>query len=456
MKNYDDKNFSVVVTNLLKEYRIYSKPEDRLKQFFFGFRKIFYRNFIAIDDVSFKIKPGQCFGIVGKNGAGKSTILQIVAGTLSPSSGSVSFAGKVAAILELGSGFNNEYSGKENIYLYASIFGLSKKLIDERIDSIVEFSELADFINQPIKMYSTGMVARLAFSVIAHVDAEILVIDEALSVGDASFSQKCLRYLREFKKTGTILFVSHDLAAVMAFCDQVMWLEKGKVKLIGSSKVVCEQFMADINSEISGDKQLLRLESSSINKEELSETLIPSHLRISVSAEQDKEALVGAQKLNSFGFDINSSSYGTGEAQIIDVLFLSQNSSSSAYFRGGDSCVIRIKSIAKENFDDPIVGFIIKDRLGQPLIGGNTFFSLRSKKINLLKEQIFITTFKFKLPILEVGIYSITAAVAKGDLQFHTQLHWMHDAFNFEIVETTIKGVMVGVPIDAIDFDVLN
>jgi lipopolysaccharide transport system ATP-binding protein len=453
MKENNFKNkFSIEINNLFKIYPIYDRPEDRLKQLLFGFKKKYFRNFTALNNVSFNVKPGECFGIVGRNGAGKSTLLQIIAGTLTPSSGAVRFQGKVAAILELGSGFNSQYSGRENIYLYASIFGLGKRLIDERLSSIIDFSELSEFIDQPIKIYSTGMVARLAFSVIAHVDADILVIDEALSVGDASFSQKCLRYLREFKKKGSILFVSHDLAAVMAFCENALWLENGKVKLIGTSKEVCEKFMAGISMEVAGAKNILSVESKVHGIEIEHKRTDSIHSKVFVDVKKNKRKLVGEQKIYSFGFEADSSSYGTGEAQILKVELDGNSLTNKAYHLGADLCSVRITGIAKSNIESPIIGFIIKDRLGQPLIGGNTYFSLKDRNLILTKDQNFSATFTFKMPILAVGNYSITAAIARGDLQFHTQLHWMHDALSFEVVESSIKGVIVGVPIDEISF----
>lgn len=218
-----DDNIAIRVSNLSKCYQIYNAPRDRLKQFVLPrlhrlagrAPKQYFREFWALRDVSFEIKKGETVGIIGRNGSGKSTLLQMICGTLNPTSGSIQTNGRIAALLELGSGFNPEFTGRENVYMNASVLGLRNEEIDTRFEDIVTFSDIGDFIEQPVKTYSSGMMVRLAFAVIAHVDAEILVVDEALAVGDAFFTQKCMRFLRNFMKTGTILFVSHDTGAVV-------------------------------------------------------------------------------------------------------------------------------------------------------------------------------------------------------------------------------------------------
>ena len=223
---------AINVSNLGKVYQIYDRPEDRLKfsiisrlRGLAGLQsKSYYRKFWALRNVSLKVKKGETFGIIGCNGSGKSTLLQIICGTLPPTHGKVDISGRVAALLELGSGFNPEFTGRENVYLYASILGLTKEEINARYNDILLFADIGSFIDQPVKTYSSGMVVRLAFAVVAHVDADILVIDEALSVGDVFFTQKCMRFLRDFKKTKTLIFVSHDTGAVLNLCDRAILL----------------------------------------------------------------------------------------------------------------------------------------------------------------------------------------------------------------------------------------
>ena len=226
-------DIAIKVSNLSKCYQIYDKPHDRLKQSIYprlqrlvGKQPVQYcREFWALKDVSFEIKKGETVGIIGRNGSGKSTLLQMICGTLNPTSGSIETHGRIAALLELGSGFNPEFTGRENVYMNAAILGLSREEIDAKYDEIVAFADIGNFVDQAVKTYSSGMMVRLAFAVIAHVDADILVIDEALAVGDAFFTQKCMRFIQQFKGDGgTLLFVSHDSAAVMNICSRAVWM----------------------------------------------------------------------------------------------------------------------------------------------------------------------------------------------------------------------------------------
>lgn len=226
---------AIKVTNLDKCYQLYAQPKDRLKQFLWRGKRQFFKEFWALHDINFEVMPGEVIGIVGRNGAGKSTLLQLICGTLTPSQGEVAVNGRIAALLELGAGFSAEFSGRENIFMSASIMGLSDADIAARYDEIVEFSGIADFIDQPVKTYSSGMYVRLAFSVAINVDPDILVIDEALSVGDGEFARKSFDRIRDMKKAGkTILFCSHSLYQVEAFCDRVLWLDHGDIKLFGN------------------------------------------------------------------------------------------------------------------------------------------------------------------------------------------------------------------------------
>jgi lipopolysaccharide transport system ATP-binding protein len=212
---------AIEINSISKCYHIYERPSDRLKQMMFRGARKFYREFHALNGVDITIRKGETIGIVGLNGSGKSTLLQIICGTLSQTQGDVSVSGRIAALLELGAGFNPEFSGVENVYMAASLYGLTKAEVDERFKLIADFADIGDQINQPVKTYSSGMYVRLAFAVIAHVDADILIIDEALAVGDAVFTQKCMRFIRKFKETGTLLFVSHDMGSVLSLCGYI-------------------------------------------------------------------------------------------------------------------------------------------------------------------------------------------------------------------------------------------
>jgi lipopolysaccharide transport system ATP-binding protein len=236
-------SLAIHAQNLGKAFQLYDRPIDRLKQMLMRGRRKYYKEFAALHDVSFELPKGEVLGLVGRNGAGKSTLLQLICGTLSPSSGQVSVHGRVAALLELGAGFNPDFTGKENIYLNASILGLSKAEIDARYEDIVEFSGIADFIHQPVKTYSSGMYVRLAFSIATSVDPDILVIDEALSVGDGAFARKSFdRIMRLKEKGATILFCSHSIYQIEALCTRALWLEKGVVRLMGDPSTVVARY----------------------------------------------------------------------------------------------------------------------------------------------------------------------------------------------------------------------
>ena len=245
-------NNAIRLTGVSKSYYTYDRPQDRLKQFIFKpLRRIFglkentyHREFLSLENISFSINKGETLGIIGQNGAGKSTLLQIICGTLSPTLGQVETHGRVAALLELGSGFNPEFTGRENIYLNATILGLAKNEIDEKYDEIVAFADIGNFIDQPVKTYSSGMVLRVAFAVIAHVDSDILIIDEALAVGDAFFIQRCMRFLRKFMETGTVLFVSHDTSAVVNLCDRAILLKQGRIVGEGEPQDVVKTYLS--------------------------------------------------------------------------------------------------------------------------------------------------------------------------------------------------------------------
>lgn len=234
---------AIQVSNLTKLYHIYTNPKDRLLQMLWRGRRQYYKVFSALNNVSFDVNKGDSVGILGHNGAGKSTLLQLLTGTLTPTSGKIYVNGRIAALLELGAGFNPEFTGKENVYMNATILGLSKKEIDEKYEDILAFADIGDFIHRPVKTYSSGMYVRLAFSVAVHIDPEILIIDEALAVGDIRFQMKCLQHMESLKAKGTtILFVSHSPEQVKRFCNKAIWLDAGEIKAIGSSSEICDQY----------------------------------------------------------------------------------------------------------------------------------------------------------------------------------------------------------------------
>ena len=436
---------AIRVSGLSKSYQIYDKSEDRLKQFIvpraqslFNLKSTqFFREFWALKDVSFEIKKGETIGIIGRNGSGKSTLLQIICGTLTPTAGSVEIYGRIAALLELGSGFNPEFTGRENVYLNASVLGLSAKEIDVRFDDIATFADIGQFIEQPVKTYSSGMMVRLAFAVIAHVDADILIIDEALAVGDAFFSQKCMRFLRDFIKTGTVLFVSHDTHSIKNLCNYAVWLEKGQVLQEGNPKDVCEQYLEAFYEAQQGKSSSIKLKISNKKddarppKDQRLEFINASNLR---------------NDLEIFTFDPDAASFGKGGAQIHDVQLLDVSEHPLAWIVGGEKVILRVFVHAYQDLDSPIIGFYVKDRLGQTLFGDNTFLSYKEHLVHCQVEGELQADFVFYMPLLPVGEYSINVAIANGTQEKHEQHHWIHDAVLFKSESSSVASGLIGIP----------
>jgi len=434
-------DIAIRVQNLGKCYQIYDQPQHRLLQMFVRNRKQYFREFWALKDISFAIKKGETVGIVGRNGSGKSTLLQLICGTLSPTTGSIKTNGRIAALLELGSGFNPEFTGRENVYLNAAILGLGEEEINARYDNIAAFADIGDFINQPIKSYSSGMVVRLAFAVIAHVDADILVIDEALAVGDAFFTQKCMRFLRAFMKTGTVLFVSHDTGSVKNLCNRAIWVEKGKVLQEGSSKDVCEMYLQAFYEAQQGKSSTTKLKA--IKNQDNTRSLKDQRLEFINSSNLRND-------LKVFNFDVESASFGKGGAQITSTEFLDKEGSPLAWVVGGEQVTLRVHAIAHEPLDAPIIGFTIKDRLGQALFGDNTYLSYRENPLFCEAGNEIRAEFTFLMPILPTGDYSINVAIANGTQNQHVQHHWMHDAVLFKSESSSVSTGLIGIPMQHI------
>jgi ABC-type polysaccharide/polyol phosphate transport system ATPase subunit len=249
-------NSIISVQELSKIYKLYDSPSDRVKEALHPFRKIYSKEFYALDNISFDVAKGETFGIVGKNGSGKSTLLKILTGVLNPTKGKVLVNGRIAALLELGAGFNPEMTGLENIYLNGTIMGCTKKEIDSKVNEILSFADIGGFIYQPVKMYSSGMFARLAFSVAVNVDPDILIVDEALSVGDIFFQQKCMHKMKTMQQSGvTIFFVSHALGTVKALCEKVIYLKQGQLIAIGDPERVCSLYQNELTAYSEKDKK---------------------------------------------------------------------------------------------------------------------------------------------------------------------------------------------------------
>ncbi len=416
------------VKGVTKIYQIYDRPQDRLKQSLWRGRKQFYREFKALDDISFEVKKGEAVGIIGRNGSGKSTLLQIICGTLAPTSGDVEVNGRVAALLELGSGFNPEFTGRENVYMNAAVLGLSSGEIEARFDDIASFADIGQFIDQPVKTYSSGMYVRLAFAVIAHVDADILVIDEALAVGDAVFTQKCMRFLRRFMKTGTVLFVSHNVSAIKNLCQQAIWLSDGSLQMFSDAEDVSNAYVRYCNQEAYGEgielKPLKKAKTNNIKKE------------------RDDSKISFLENI------ANSDGWNTGGAEITRFeVFTADDEQLAKVVEGGERMKLKIRACINQTLLSPIIGFFIKDRLGQSLFGETTY-SKDQQASSVKVGDVLEASFVFTLPRLPNGEYAMTVAIADGDILNHTQHHLLHDAVILNVQSSTLRFGLVGIPFE--------
>ena len=446
----------ISVKNVSKAYTIWRDPAARLKHPLlqlagemvpFFRKKIDQRlqglcsEFYALNNISFEIKKGEAVGIIGRNGSGKSTLLQIIAGTLQPSSGSVTVNGRVAALLELGSGFNPEFTGRENVFLNASILGLTREETEARFEKIEAFADIGDFINQPVKTYSSGMVVRLAFAVIAHVDADILIIDEALSVGDAFFSQKCMRFIREFIKEHTLIFVSHDTAAVKSICNRAIWLQRGEMLAAGTPKEIAELYLENLYEEQQGESRIKKTPSLPEKPTEKTKQQIFKDVR---SDWINKTNL--RNDIQVFQFDMDDHSFGKGGAKIIQVELLDENDTPLNWIVGGEEVTLQVLVECDEILESPIVGFHVKDHLGQILFGDNTFLSYHERPLKCHPREKLIAQFHFQMPRLAKGNYSIEVAIANGTQDQHVQHHWVHGALQLRSDTTSVCSGIVGIP----------
>lgn len=416
----------IEIRDLSKCYQLYERPIDRLRQMFVRGQKKLYREHWAVKNANLNIRRGETIGFIGRNGSGKSTILQMICGTLNQTSGSIKVNGKVAALLELGAGFNPEFSGKENIYTAGALYGLSGQEIDKRYEAICEFAGIGDFVDQPVSTYSSGMFVRLAFSLIAHVDADILVIDEALSVGDAVFGQKCVRFLAKFRETGTLVFVSHDSTSILNLCDRCVWVDRGSIVMQGVASEVLKAYHANNLIEVG----------SQIRKEN-------NDLSSAVSSNKESIKLDWKSMNQISGFDPNTKSIGEGKARIIGAGFVDSEGASLAILSGGTE--VEFISVVEfiEDIDSVLVGFSVKNKRGQIIFEENISEFFKDQLPSAMRGDVLKFCFKFRLPLLMSGDYVVDLAVAQGNQDSHIQQQWIYDAIQVTIhTEIPVYGVL--------------
>lgn len=391
-----------------KSYPIYDSPGDRLKELLSIRRKKRHRDFRALRDVSFEVKRGETFCIIGENGSGKSTLLQIVAGILQPTSGSVSVNGRVAALLELGAGFNPEFSGRNNVYLNGSILGLTTRQIDERYKEIESFAEIGDFIDQPVKTYSSGMVVRLAFAVAINVDPDILLVDEALAVGDIYFRQRCMRKVHELRSRAvTILFVSHATADVKAIGDRALWLEHGQLMDIGGTDRVVARYLA---SMVEKDSR---------------------YLKAHPMAQSGSAARIEAPEVVTSIPNIDHR-YGDERAEVLGIAILDEAGSPVGMLEPFSRIVVRISVRAKAHVSQPMVGFMLRNQMGMDFAGTNT--AREGCELAAMNAGDTVTIdFHVDIPELYPASFSFSPAVADGTLLGYTMCDWIDNAIALQM-----------------------
>lgn len=377
----------ITVANLTKRFKLYRTPSDRLKEIFL--RRSYHKEFVAVDNVSFRVGRGETLGIVGRNGAGKSTLLKLLSGVLLPESGSMIIEGRMTGLLELGTGFNSEFTGSQNILMNGTYLGLSRYQINERIKKIIAFSELGDFIHEPIKTYSSGMVMRLAFSIAIHADPVCFLVDEALSVGDAHFQQKCIQRIKQFKSEGgSIIFVSHDMNAVKVLCDNAILMEHGSIIADGSPDNVINEYNYMLAKATQGES-------------------IDQH-------------------------NYKSQSYGNRKVQIKNIELLTASKENAEVITSGSKFTIVIKISAMQNVSELSIGLMIRDRFGQDIFGTNSFHL--GKAPDIRKGEQSSWRFTFNEFNLGPGKYTITVAAHRGDTHVAECFEWIDYAKSFEVV----------------------
>lgn len=404
------------VKNITKMYKLYEKQSDRLKESLSLTRKKYHREFYALSDISFCVKKGDSLGIIGENGAGKSTLLKILTGVTTPTSGTMVINGKVSALLELGAGFNPEYTGKENVFLNGTIMGYTKEEMQEKYESIVNFADIGDFIYQPVKSYSSGMFARLAFAVAINVEPDILIVDEALSVGDMFFQHKCFRKMEELKEKGaTILFVSHDLASVKEMCTKAVWLEKGTLKMFGENLEVCNEY----------SNNLLRQKNDfhdSFGTDDVATENYEVKTSIDLTKEQFPEIIY------------TNDSIVSDEARIISCFIKNSKNEITNVIHAGENCVLSVVFETKVDIKKCIVGFAMATLKGTWVINPNTLIVDEMKSFEIKKDTITKVDFVFKMPLFIADNYIIEAALNDGIMSNYKTLTWLYNILNIRIV----------------------
>lgn len=416
-------DIAITVEGVSKRFEIYAHPRDQLKQFFFPrFSRMlgyvprqYFREFWALQDINMEVRKGESYGIVGLNGSGKSTLLQIITGTLSPTLGKVTTHGRIAALLELGSGFNPDFTGRENVYMNGALLGFSREQIDSKFEAIQSFADIGDHFDQPLVTYSSGMQMRVAFAVATAFDPDILIIDEALAVGDAYFQQKCFRRIERFKDGGgTLLFVSHDANTVKHLCDKAVLISHGTALSHGVPKTVIDLYQGLVAQKTDlGDRAIVVSQNQNTLPTESSESL-------KANATWTKATTVTTNK----------------DAELIDFKLLDGAGQQVAHIESETDLIVQYRIRLKKDFERPAFGLIVRDRIGRSLFETSTYaMRVEEKPVAMGKEVLVRFNFNFNL---RAGQYSFSIGVADRGFsrsEFEEYSLLMHDVEQIQVVE---------------------
>ncbi len=410
-----DETTAIDVRHLTKTYKIFAKPLDRIKEAMNPFHRRYSTDFAALTDVSFTVRRGETLGIIGKNGAGKSTLLKIITGVLTPSGGEARAQGRIASLLELGAGFNPEMSGMENIYLNGTIMGCNRDEMERRVPEIIAFADIGDFLYQPVKTYSSGMFARLAFAVNSNVSPDILIVDEALAVGDVFFQNKCFRKLEALREQGTtILFVSHDIGSVKQLCTHVLWLEHGHVVMDGDPETVCGQYF---NAEIAARNETVKE---------------PSPAAAQPQASLQAASAEGARKIHPL--PVKEGDILSARARILSFEIRGADGRPTAVMMAGQTYSVHVLVEAHDDIPQCILGITFSNPKGIDIIGTNTFSVSKGENFSLHKGEYLDVVFTYRMPAILPGPYVWDTALSEGTQVTHCVLTWLHGVSRTEVL----------------------
>lgn len=437
-------DISIRVNNVSKVYRLYDNSADRLKELFdFRSKHTYHRNHYALENINFDVKKGETFGIIGTNGAGKSTLLKLITGVATPTSGTIEVDGKISALLELGAGFNSEYTGLENIYLNGAMMGFRREEMKDRVEKIAEFADIGDFLYQPVKTYSSGMFARLAFAVAINIEPDILIVDEALSVGDIFFQNKCYKKFEELRSRGiTVLFVSHDISSVKQMCSRVLWIEKGKQQMVGDSVEVCNAYSNSILAKRGQEyeKELLSADSEGIVSEadDCGYQIKPLQMAADYPAIQFTNESILSDDVEII------SNYVTNESgEIVSECDVNRKYCVHLLFK------------SKRKINACIAGFVLETIKGLWVINTNSMINGKSTGFSVEENSLNHIEFHFVMPSIMNGDYVMGVAVSEGLEEQYRVLTWLYHTLFIRINNTAKNAAVIDVPTEIKVFEAL-